>query len=135
MSLAALAPWAFGFACLALVIWRAVRNTRKMVEQTLKRRPNPTEAEFLAEMSPEISRPTAAFLWETIAPYVAPKLTPHPDDHLWRDLPIDEDDVTMDWPANFAKLHGRTIELWPDWPKDCVPTIRNFGRWLDSGLD
>ena len=129
-----LMPWAFALAVLSLVIWRAIRNTSKMVERTLERRPNPTKEEFLTGMTSDVSPTTSNFLWETILPYVAPKLAPHPDDHLWHDLPIDEDDVTTDWSSDFAKSHGRKLESWPDWPIDVPVTVRNFGRWLDSGL-
>jgi hypothetical protein len=132
--LQSLMPWAIGLTFLGLVLWRAVHNSRKMVERTLARRPNPSEAEFMATMSGHVRVQTAAFLWETILPYVAPKLTPDPDDHLWRDLPIDEDDVTMDWPEHFAKANGLSRWKWPDWPEGDEVTVRNFGRWLDQGL-
>ncbi|MDE2435188.1 MAG: hypothetical protein KGM49_02905 [Sphingomonadales bacterium] len=127
-----LAPWAFALVVLALIIWRATRNTRSMVDQTLARRPNPTREEFLAELAPSVSPATAIFLWDTILPYVTPALTPHPDDHLWNDLPIDEDDVTMDWPSDFAKTHGRKLKSWPAWPDGTPVTVRNFGLWLDA---
>ena len=129
-----IAPWVFAAAVLALVIWRAVRNTGKTIERTLARRPNPTKDEFLAQIAPDVSRATAEFLWATILSYVAPRLTPHPDDHLWQDLPIDEDDVTLDWPRDFAKSRGRDLRSWPDWPDDRPVTVRNFGCWLDSAL-
>lgn len=129
-----LAPWAFGFVVLALIVWRAIHKRRVMVRQTLARRTNPTKEQFLLGMKPDVSPATAEFLWVTILPYIAPTLAPHPDDHLWADLPIDEDDVTMDWPRDFAESHDRNISTWPDWPTDLPVTVRNFGHWLDSGL-
>ena len=84
-------------------------------------------------MAADVSPQATAFLWATILLYVAPQLTPHPDDHLWQDLPIDEDDVTRDWPRDYADAYKRELDAWPDWPKGVPVTVRNFGVWLDCG--
>ncbi|WP_260581479.1 hypothetical protein [Sphingopyxis sp. PET50] len=40
----------------------------------------------------------------------------------------------MLWLPDFAEIHGREWENWPDWPKDRAGTVRNFARWLEMGL-
>ena len=111
----------------------ATRNTRREIERTLARRANPTKEEFLAMMASDTSPDAAEFLWETSRIYLEPRLTPHPDDDLARDLPIDDDDWSMDWPRDFAKRQGFHESNLPPWPKDWPATIRNYGRWLSMG--
>lgn len=65
-----------------------------------------------AEVSPEAT----AFLWKTALFYIAPRLTPHPNDRLDRDLPVDDGDWSMDWPRDLAREQGFDEELYPDWP-------------------
>ncbi|SEH14581.1 hypothetical protein SAMN05428974_1222 [Sphingopyxis sp. YR583] len=60
------------------VILVAIRNTRRMIDTTLARRPNPTRHEFVAMLSDDVRPETAEFLWDSIACLVAPRLTPHP---------------------------------------------------------
>lgn len=110
------------------------RNTRRMVARTLARRPNPSEAEFVAMLSEDVRPEVAVFLWETMAPYLEPKLTSHPDDDLVGDLPIDPDEPAMDWMPEFAKRHGADWKHWPQWPEHWEGTVRNFARWLEAGL-
>jgi hypothetical protein len=93
------------------------------------RRPNPTEAEFLAMMAQACSPEAARFVWEQALPYVTPHLTPHPDDLLLDDLCIDDGDF-MDWPQVWADHQGLPESNLPDWPKDWPLTVRNFARWL-----
>lgn len=128
---------------LALTLWLvvfvsivsafAVRNTRRQIGATRARRHNPTRDEFMASMSPDVSCRTAEFLWETAIVYLEPQLAPHPDDDLVKDLPIDEDDWSMDWPRAYAEREGFHESNLPDWPKDWSVTLRNYGRWLDMG--
>jgi len=85
-------------------------------------------------MRADVSREAALFLWQTALPYLdfhKPPLTPHPDDDLIKDLPIDSDDISMDWPKHWAERHGFHDSNLPDWPKGWPVTIRNYGRWLD----
>jgi hypothetical protein len=95
------------------------------------RRPNPTEAEFLALMAQDCSPEAARFVWEQALPYVAPHVTPHPDDLLLDDLCIDDGDIDMylcgDWAAQIGIPEGDL----PDWPKGWPLTVRNFARWCD----
>jgi hypothetical protein len=105
-----------------------------MISNTLARRENPTRDEFVAMLGGDVSPATAEFLWDTMIPYLMPKLTPHPIDHLALDLPIDDDDPTMEWLPAFAELHGRDHKDWPNWPSDWKGTVRNYAKWLESGL-
>lgn len=107
-----------------LSVWRAHRRVTA-------RRPNPTEAEFLAMMAPDCSPEAALFTWQQALSYVEPRLTPHPDDLLLADLCIDDGDVTMDWPQVWAEQRGFSESEVPDWPTDWPLTVRNFARWLD----
>ncbi len=112
----------------------AWRNTKRQVAATNARRPNPTRQDFMALMASDVSEETSEFLWETASFYCHDLgLTPHPDDDLLKDLPIDEDDISMDWPRDFAKRKGFHESNLPDWPDHWSLTLRNFGRWLDMG--
>lgn len=84
-------------------------------------------------MAADVSLETSKFLWDTAIIYLEPRLTPHPDDHLVDDLPIDEDDWSMDWPREFAEQCGSHESNLPEWPEGWPATFRNFGRWLDMG--
>ena len=112
----------------------AWRNTSKTINATLAKRPNPTKEQFIGLMQEDVRVETAEFLWETIIVYLEPKLSPHPDDSLAKDLPIDDDDWSMDWPRDFAERHGVHESNLPDWPAEWPVTVRNFGRWLDLSL-
>ncbi len=123
------------FVVVGLTIWLGfgfwmLRRARRRVAL---RRANPTETEFLAMMAPDCSPEAARFVWAQALPYVEPRLTPHPDDHLFKDLCIDDDDVGMDWVRDWAERSGNLESDLPDWPKDWPPTVRNYARWLDSG--
>ena len=119
----------------ALLVWFGIawRNTRKTISQLKQGRPSPTREEFLALIQPDVRRETAEFLWDTTIFYLAPDLTPHPDDEL-SDLPIDEDDWGMDWPRDFANESGFHESNIPDWPEGWPVTIRNYGRWLELAV-
>ena len=106
----------FGYGWLS--VWRAHRRVTA-------RRPNPTEAEFLAIMVADCSPEAARFMWQQTLFYVEPRLTPHPDDLLLDDLCIDDGDVTMDWPQVWAEQQGLSDSDLPDWPKDWPLTVRN----------
>lgn len=97
------------------------------------RRPNPTKEQFFELMAPDCSPGVAEFLWGKASYYVEPRLTPHPDDDLINDLKIDDDDIGMDWPRDWAELQGFHESNLPDWPEGWPATVRNFGRWLDMG--
>ena len=117
----------------AIVYAFAWRNTKRQIPATLAKRPNPTRAEFLTAMQTNVSPDAAEFLWETALPYLEPRLALHPDDDLMRDLPIDSDDFSMDWPRDFAKRKDFHESNLSDWPKGWAVTVRNYGRWLDLG--
>lgn len=117
----------------AIVFAFAWQNTKRQIAATLATRPNPTKAEFLAAMRADVSPTTAEFLWRTALFYLEPSLTPPPDDDLVHDLPIDNDDFSMDWPRDFAQLRGFHESHLHDWPEGWPVTVRNYGRWLDMG--
>ena len=85
-------------------------------------------------MARDVSPTAAEYIWETAQFYLAPRLTPHPNDDLVDDLPIDDGDWSVDWPVDFAKRHGFSDKLYPDWPDGWPATLRNYGKWLDMGL-
>ena len=126
------------FVVAGVSIWFAIawRNTKRQIARTLARRANPSRAEFLKMMAGDVSDEAAAFLWETIEPnldFHNPNLAPHPDDDLVSDLPIDGDDIRVDWPREWAAKQGFHESNLPDWPDGWPVTIRNYGRWLDMG--
>lgn len=82
-------------------------------------------------MSKDMELATAEFLWEKASFYVQLPLAPHPDDDPIKDLCIDGDDISMDWPRDWAELRGFHQSNLPDWPSGWQLTLRNFGRWLD----
>lgn len=107
------------------------RSIRRAHERVLQKRPNPTEPEFLAMMRQDCSSDSAQFLWNQALSYVEPRLTPHPDDNLFFDLKIDDDDVAIDWTREWAKKRGFHASNYPEWPENWPATVRNFGMWLD----
>lgn len=129
-----IAPTGFVAICLAIWIAIASRNTAKQINATLERRPNPTREQFRDMLAGDVSPEASEFLWNTAILYLRPRLTPHPDDRLDRDLPIDDGDWSMDWPRDFAREKGFDEKLYPDWPDGWPITLRNFGRWLDMGV-
>jgi uncharacterized protein YneF (UPF0154 family) len=106
---------------------------RRAHERVAANRPNPSKQQFLGAMKAHCSAEVSEFLWEKALYYVGPRLTPHPDDHLIRDLNIDDDDIALDWPRDWAERRGFHPSNLPDWPKEWPATIRNIGRWLDMG--
>lgn len=121
-----------GFVVAALALWLGAGSImlRRAHARVAARRPNPTEAEFLAMMAQDCSPEAARFVWEQALPYVTPRLTPHPDD-LLDDLCIDNGDIEMDWTSDWADQLGIPESALPEWPKDWPLTVRNFARWCD----
>ncbi|QZD91499.1 hypothetical protein K3162_07915 [Qipengyuania xiapuensis] len=109
----------------------AWRNTSRKIARTKAKRPSPTREEFIAMMAPDVSGKTACFLWDTAIEYLEPRLAPHPDDDLAKDLPIADEDWSMYWPSEYAELNGFHESNLADWPEEWPPTLRNFGKWLD----
>lgn len=106
-----------------------------MVARTRQRRPNPTQSEFVAMLGRDVNPETAEFVWFAIIEYLQPwQLTPHPDDHLSADLPVDRDEPTRDWMPRYAEFYGADGKRWPPWPRHWKGTVRNFARWLELGL-
>lgn len=124
---------AAGFVVAGLTLWIALGFlvVRRVHRRVAARRPNPTEAEFLALMAQDCSPEAAHFVWAQALPYATPRLTPHPDDHLRDDLCIDEGDIEMDWISDWTDQLGIPEHNLPEWPEDWPLTVRNFARWLD----
>ena len=121
------------FLVLGLAGWR---NTNRQIYKTLAKRENLTRDQFVQMMSPDVSREASYFLWESATPCLdlfVQDLTLHPEDHLVDDLPIDDEEWSLDWPRAWAEQHGFHESNLPDWPEDWPATVRNFGRWLDLG--
>ena len=130
-----LVPFLIAAGFIAVLFAKAHRNTRRMVERTRQLRRNLTESEFVAMLSRDVNPATAEFVWFSIIDYLRRwQLTPHPDDHLFRDLPIDDDEPTMDWLPRYAELYDANWRDWPQWPEEWDGTVRNFARWLELGL-
>ena len=126
-------PAAFAGVVVIGLFGIAYRNTWRMVQRTKTRRPNPSRSEFVASLSRDVRPETAEFLWDQMA-FLLPTIAPHPDDHLWNDLPIDEEEPMSDWWVDFARRHGVAADAWPDWPAGSPCNVRNYARWLESGL-
>ena len=109
----------------------AWRNTSRKIARTKAKRPSPTREEFIAMMKNDVSESTAEFLWDSAMENIEPWLAPHPDDDLVKDLPIAEEDWSMEWPRAYAERAGFHESNLADWPEDWPPTLRNFGKWLD----
>lgn len=120
------------FVGISVAIWLAIawRKMSKQMRATQARRPSPSREEFLEIMMPDADREVAEFLWQKAIFYLEPHLTPHPDDDLGLDLPIDEDDWGMDWPREWAAIRGFHESNLPKWPEAWPPTLRNYGKWL-----
>ena len=138
--MAGLPEWALaGLAIvLGLIAWLGIGTTvlDRSLQRTAAKRPDIGREDFLAAMSSAGVRDEAAvFLWDTVLFYVSPQLTPHPDDVLGSDLPIDDDDWSMDWPRDFTLEHGLRQDELPAWPDGQAPSLLNYGRWLSGALD
>ena len=129
--------WMIAFIWIVLIglVFLALdrRGYDKAVRRLHKKRPNLSREKFLAEMQPEVSQEATDFLWATVLVYLEPHATPHPDDDLIRGLPIAEEDILMDWPADWQHICGKPSTSMPTWPEDMPLTIRNYGHWLDEG--
>lgn len=131
--MAELLPLLVALIVIAIPVCFAARNTRRQIARTLARRSNLSRDEFVQLMQPQVSKATTEFLWAAMLNHLEPKLTPHPDDSLIDDLPIDSEDWSMDWPREFAEARQFHHSNLPDWPADWPITVRNYGRWLDLG--
>ena len=116
---------------LSLVVMYGFGSIRKAHRRLAASRPNLTKQQFIAEMRPDCSPEAAEFLWEKSLYYLEPGLAPHPDDDLINDLKIDDDDLGIDWPRDWAECRSFHESNFPAWPEDWPVTVRNFGRWLD----
>ncbi len=124
--------WWFAAGCIALyvLIWFWFgRKWKRDASALAARRPNPTRAEFVALLSEDAGADIAEFLWDELAPYWDPGLTPHPDDDFVNDLPIDREEP-QDWLERYCGAAGYDWKHWPEWDARWPTTVRQFSRWL-----
>jgi hypothetical protein len=125
---------AFALAFILALFAVAVTNTRRQINRTRQHRSNPSRDEFMAMLAGDVSEAAAGFVWEATQAILPQQLTPHPDDDMAKDLPLDPDEWRLDWPRDFARAQGFDEDRIPDWPDDWEPIVRNYARWLDMGL-
>ena len=107
------------------------RKWNRMAAALLARRPNRTRDEFVALLAPDVETETAEWFWNELLVYFRPTLTPHPDDDLMNDLPIDGDDPA-DWVQDYCKRNGLSTRQLQKWPESRLVTPRNLLGWLES---
>jgi hypothetical protein len=128
-------------AALALGLWIAIvfgvlfvagrRKWNRKARALAMRRPNPTRDEFV-DLLREVAEPDAAeWLWNELLPYFEPTMSPHPDDDLIKDLPIDPDEPE-DWVRDYCKRYGLTMRLLGKWPGGRSVTPRTLLEWLEG---
>ena len=122
-----------GFVAAVLLAWLGLGDLlhRRQMLALAKRRQNPNAAEFVEQMTLQTSREVAHFMWEMLREYTGKYATPHPTDHLFDDLYIDQGDVDIDWPEKWAERRAFEMRVLPNWPSEWETTVLNFGRWLD----
>lgn len=124
--------WWFAAGCIALyvLIWFWFgRKWKRDASALAARRPNPTRAQFVALLSEDAGTDIAEFLWDELAPYWAPDLTPHPGDDFVNDLPIDRGEP-QDWLERYCEMAGYDAKYWSEWNAHWPTTVRQFSRWL-----
>lgn len=123
---------AFIAAIFALITVVGNRQWNRKAATLRARRPNPTRDEFVALLSDDAEAGTAEFLWDELASYWKPGLTPHPDDDFLKDLPIDDEEPEY-WLERYCMANGYDWKQWPQCAESRPTTVRNFARWLSEG--
>ena len=118
-------------AAIAFLIF--ARHVGRMIDRTRARRPDLSREQFVAALSRDVQLATAEFLWERMS-FLLPTVAPHPNDHLWHDLPLDESEPMEEWLDEFAGQHSARPDAWPPWPAGSPCTVRNYALWLERGL-
>ncbi|MBB4614646.1 hypothetical protein [Novosphingobium taihuense] len=121
----------------ALVTWFGAsylickRKWERAVSLLRDRRANPSRDDFVAMLAPEVGSATALWFWKELQVYYRPRLSPHPDDDLTGDLPIDPDEPD-DWVRDYCRLHGLKVHDLAQWPEALAVTPRNLLGWLEK---
>jgi hypothetical protein len=79
----------------------------------------------------DVDADSAAWFWDELQVYYRPLLSPHPDDDLVNDMPIDPDEPE-DWARDYCRLSGIALRQVRNWPEGRPVTPRNFLCWLHA---
>ncbi|MFN3458942.1 MAG: hypothetical protein ACK4Z8_15310 [Novosphingobium sp.] len=107
------------------------RNYRRAVQTLRARRADPSREAFTASLSPEVRAATAEWFWQQLQAYYQPDLSPHPDDDLIRDMPIDPEEPE-DWVRDYCRANGLKERNLEPWPEGMAVTPRNLLGWLEN---
>ena len=121
------------FVTLIVVVMVVVgkRQWRRKEDALLARRANPTKQEFRTLIADDADPDVTDWLWDELQVYFQPRLTPHPDDDLVSDLPINSDEPN-DWLSGFCQANKLRINDIQSWDETLPITVRNFATWLSN---
>lgn len=108
------------------------RKWRRQAGRLAERRTNLDRSGFVAALAGSADADVAEWLWDELAAYWRPILTPHPDDDFVRDLPIDPEEPN-DWLNRFCASQSLERESFPEWPFGEATTVRNLAAWFTEG--
>ena len=115
-------------------VWLHISGERRLKRQKAilpALRVNPTYNEFAALLNADCEPDIADQLWCDLLPFYAPDMTPHPDDDVIQDMPIDHDEPN-DWLRDFCKKNGFGVRDVTPWPSQQQATVRNLARWFSE---
>ncbi len=107
------------------------RNLKRMKLALARRRPSPTREEFISMLAESCEADIAELLWDELFVFYKPDMTPHPDDDVIQDMPIDGEEPN-DWLSEFCKRNSLRLKDITDWPKDQSATVRNLASWFSE---
>lgn len=119
---------------ICIFAWAHIAGERKLRQQKaslLVRRPNLTLDEFIDFLRDDCEPDIARLLWTELLVFYQPDMTPHPDDDVIQDMPIDHDEPN-DWLAQFCKINAMRVKDVLPWPQDRPATVRNLARWFSQ---
>jgi hypothetical protein len=107
------------------------RKLKRMKLALAERRVSPTREEFISMLTENCEADIAELLRDELLVFYKPDMTPHPDDDVVIDMPIDGDEPN-DWLSEFCKRNGLRLRDITDWPKDQSATVRNLATWFSE---
>ncbi len=123
-----------GAIVVGVFAWLYFVGERKLARQKAilqARRANPTHDEFLALLETDCEADIADQLWNDLLLFYCPDMTPHPDDDVVQDMPIDDEEPN-DWLAHFCKINDMRVKDVSPWPQQQPATIRALARWFSE---